>query len=82
MKNGIGLGTVAGSPAFSREEEGGSSETLSTLNVDPSPPGTEPSVQAVMSLWGREDRWKVARVITRAGREGYYESMEKQVGVK
>ena len=33
----------------------------------PSPPGTEPSVQAVMSLWSREDRWEVAMVLSREG---------------
>ena len=35
MKNGIGLGTVADGPESSREGEGGSSETLCTINVDP-----------------------------------------------
>ena len=34
MKNGIGLGTVAGGPKSSREGEGASSDTLCTLNVD------------------------------------------------
>ena len=52
MKNGENLGTVAGSPKTSREREGGSSDTLCTLDVNPappcpSPPGTECSVQAV-----------------------------------
>ena len=56
MKNDIGLGTVADNPESSREREGGSSETLCTLNVDPcitlpSPPGIEPSIQAVMLLF-------------------------------
>ena len=60
MKNGIGLGTVAGGPESSREGEGDGSETLCTLNMDPSPPsaslpGTELSLQVVMSLWGKED---------------------------
>ena len=34
----------------------------------PSPPETEPSVQAVMSLWVREDRWEVAAGLQREGR--------------
>ena len=72
MKNGIILGTVARGPESSREGEGGSSDTICTLNVDPCTtlprsPGTEPSVQAVMSLWGREDRWDVAVVLRREG---------------
>ena len=48
------LGAIVGAPASSQEEEKASSETLCTLNkipVPPSPslPGTEPSVQEVMS---------------------------------
>ena len=35
--------------------------------LSPSPPGTEPLVQAVMSLWSREDRWKIAAVLQREG---------------
>ena len=35
MKNGLGLGTVAGGPESSREGEGGSSDALCTINVDP-----------------------------------------------
>ena len=58
MNNGINFGAIACGPATSREGERGSSETLiSKFNVNkfnaspsPSPPGTEPSVQAVMSL--------------------------------
>ena len=46
----------------------------------PSPPGTEPSVQAVMSLWSREDRWDVAVVLQREG--DHCESMGKKVVVR
>ena len=47
-----GFGTITDSPETSREGERGSSDTLCTLNVYPcpSPPGTEPSVQAEISL--------------------------------
>ena len=68
MKNGIGLATADGGPESTREREGGSSETLCTLNVipappSPSPPGTEPSVQPVISLWDRNDRWEIAAAL-------------------
>ena len=67
VKNGIGLGTAAGGPESNQEGEGGSNDTLCTFNVDlcPSPPGSKPSVQAVMSLWGRENRWEVAMALQR-----------------
>ena len=72
MENGESLGTVTGSPETSREREGGSSDTLCTLDVNPcttlpSPPGTEPSVQALISLRDREERWEVAVVLQRQG---------------
>ena len=70
MKNGIGLGTVAGVPESSREGEGGISKIVCTLNVDPcpSPSGSVLSVQVVMLLWGREDSWEVAVALQRKGR--------------
>ena len=72
MNNDISLSAVAGGSDSSREGEGGSSETLCTLNVDscicsPSLPGTEPSVQAVMSLWGWEDRIEIVAALQREG---------------
>ena len=74
MKNGVGLGTVAGGPESRREGAVGSSETLCALmwipaSPSPSPPGAEPSVQAVMLLWGREDRWEVVAALRRERRE-------------
>ena len=72
MKKGIGLGTVAGGPESRREGEGGSSDTLCTLNVDPCTTLSQPARNrtispAVMLLWGREDRWEVAAALRRKG---------------
>ena len=70
IKNG--LGTVAGGPESSREGEEGSSETLRTLNVDPSITQSQPIRNRAISPGsgvpvGREDRWEVAAALQREG---------------
>ena len=60
---------VAGGPGSRREREVAVRHFVHLMWIpappSPSPPGTEPSVQPVMSLWGREDRWEKAAALRR-----------------
>ena len=91
MKNGISFCAVAGGPAFSREEEEVAARhfehlygALHQANPPPTPPGTEPLIQEMMSLWDREDGWEIAatlrkeeRLLREHGEESWYE-IEKE----
>ena len=68
MKNGIGLSTEAGGPESSQKGEAAAVRHFVHLLWIPAPPcpsptETEQSVQEVMLLWSREDRWEVAAAL-------------------